>query len=89
VLAGRLSEDPRITVCLLEAGGPDKSALIHAPAGMAVMMSAGIASYALETVPQAGLCGRRGYQARGKTLGGSSSINAMLYVRGNSWDYDE
>ncbi len=89
VLASRLSEDSRITVCLLEAGGPDTSVLIHAPAGMAMMMHAGIASYAFETVPQPALNGRKGYQARGKTLGGSSSINAMLYVRGNRWDYDE
>ena len=45
-------------------------------------------NYAYQTVPQPGLNGRRGYQPRGKTLGGSSSINAMFYVRGNRWDYD-
>jgi choline dehydrogenase-like flavoprotein len=88
VLASRLSEDPNITVCLLEAGGPDKSVLIHAPAGVVAMVPTKINNYAYETVPQPGLNGRRGYQPRGKTLGGSSSINAMLYVRGNRWDYD-
>ena len=88
VLAARLSEDPNVTVCLLEAGGPDKSVLIHAPAGVVAMVPTKINNYAYETVPQPGLNGRRGYQPRGKTLGGSSSINAMLYVRGNKWDYD-
>ncbi len=88
VLAARLSEDPDVTVCLLEAGGPDKSVLIHAPAGVVAMVPTRISNYAYETVPQPGLNGRRGYQPRGKTLGGSSSINAMLYVRGNRWDYD-
>ncbi len=88
VLASRLSEDPNIMVCLLEAGGPDSSVLIHAPAGVVAMVPTGINNYAYETVPQAGLNGRCGYQPRGKTLGGSSSINAMLYVRGNRWDYD-
>lgn len=88
VLASRLSEDPRVTVCLLEAGGPDKSVLIHAPAGVVAMVPSKINNYGYETVPQPGLNGRRGYQPRGKTLGGSSSINAMLYVRGNKWDYD-
>ncbi len=88
VLAARLSEDPTTTVCLLEAGGPDSSVLIHAPAGVVAMVPTKINNYAYETVPQAGLNGRRGYQPRGKTLGGSSSINAMLYVRGNRWDYD-
>ena len=83
VLAARLSEDPNVTVCLLEAGGPDKSVLIHAPAGVVAMVPTKINNYAYETVPQPGLNGRRGYQPRGKTLGGSSSINAMLYVRGN------
>ena len=48
-----------------------------------------IHNWAFETVPQAGLCGRRGYQPRGKTLGGSSAINAMVYVRGHRGDYDE
>ena len=88
VLAARLSEDPRVTVCLLEAGGPDSSVLIHAPAGVVAMVPTKINNYGYETVPQPGLNGRRGYQPRGKTLGGSSSINAMLYVRGNAWDYD-
>ncbi|MEI6734085.1 MAG: GMC family oxidoreductase N-terminal domain-containing protein [Comamonadaceae bacterium] len=88
VLAARLSEDPNVSVCLLESGGPDTSVLIHAPAGVVAMVPTKINNYAFETVPQAGLNGRRGYQPRGKTLGGSSSINAMLYVRGNRWDYD-
>ncbi|HMW22865.1 MAG TPA: FAD-dependent oxidoreductase [Burkholderiaceae bacterium] len=88
VLAARLSEDPAVTVCLLEAGGPDNSVLIHAPAGVVAMVPTKINNYAYETVPQPGLNGRKGYQPRGKTLGGSSSINAMLYVRGNRWDYD-
>jgi choline dehydrogenase-like flavoprotein len=88
VLAGRLSEDPHVTVCLLEAGGPDKSVLIHAPAGVVALVPTKISNYAYQTVPQPGLNGRRGYQPRGKTLGGSSSINAMLYVRGARCDYD-
>ena len=88
VLASRLTEDPNITVCLLEAGGPDSSVLIHAPVGAVAMMPTKINNYAYKTVPQAGLNGRCGYQPRGKTLGGSSSTNAMLYVRGNPHDYD-
>ena len=88
VLAARLTEDPKVTVCLLEAGGPDKSVLIHAPAGVVAMLPTKINNYAFQTTPQPGLNGRRGYQPRGKTLGGSSSINAMVYVRGNAWDYD-
>lgn len=88
VLAARLTEDPDVTVCLLEAGGPDSSVLIHAPAGLVAMVPTRINNYAYHTVPQPGLNGRSGYQPRGKTLGGSSSINAMLYVRGHRWDYD-
>ncbi|MDM0044770.1 choline dehydrogenase [Variovorax dokdonensis] len=88
VIAARLTEDPNVTVCLLEAGGPDSSVLIHAPVGVVAMMPTKINNYGYETVPQPGLNGRKGYQPRGKTLGGSSSINAMLYVRGNRADYD-
>ena len=88
VLASRLTEDPNTTVCLLEAGGWDTSVLIHAPAGYVGMVPTKINNYAYQTVPQPGLNGRRGYQPRGKTVGGSSSINAMFYVRGNRWDYD-
>jgi choline dehydrogenase len=88
VIASRLSEDPSVSVCLLEAGGPDKSVLIHAPIGVAAMMPTKINNWAFQTIPQKGLNERKGYQPRGKTLGGSSSTNAMLYVRGNKWDYD-
>ncbi|CUH64387.1 Alcohol dehydrogenase [acceptor] [Thalassovita gelatinovora] len=90
VLAARLSEDPAVSVCLLEAGGDGKSILIRAP-GAAVAMVPGwgkINNWAFKTVPQVGLNGRRGYQPRGRALGGSSSINAMLYVRGQASDYD-
>jgi choline dehydrogenase-like flavoprotein len=88
VLAARLSEDPAIRVGLIEAGPPDKSVLIHCPAGLALLAQTGGANWAFETVPQPGLNGRRGYQPRGKVLGGSSSVNAMIYARGHRADYD-
>lgn len=90
-LAARLTEDPNVTVCLLEAGGKGDDLFIRAPAGVVAMLPGRpkINNWAFETVPQAGLNGRKGYQPRGKALGGSSAINAMLYVRGHSGDYDE
>ena len=90
-LAGRLSEDPNVTVCLLEAGGGGKDIFIRAPALVAAMVSGRpkINNWALKTTPQPGLNNRRGFQPRGRTLGGSSAINAMLYVRGHQRDYDE
>ena len=89
VLAARLTENPAVTVLLLEAGATDSSVLIHCPAGLALMAKAGgDTNWRYETVPQPGLDGRRGYQPRGKVLGGSSSINAMIYARGNHADYD-
>ncbi len=88
VLARRLSDDPSVTVCLLEAGKPDTSWLIQVPAAFSVAVPRPLYNWAFETVPQPGLNGRRGYQPRGKVLGGSSSINAMVYVRGHPTDYD-
>jgi choline dehydrogenase-like flavoprotein len=88
VLAGRLSEDPAVRVALLEAGPADRSVLIHCPAGLAVMAKYELNGWGYHTVPQPGLNGRRGYQPRGKVLGGSSSINAMIYARGHAQDYD-
>lgn len=90
-LASRLSEDPNTTVCLLEAGGRGDSILVRAPAAVVAMLPGRpkINNWAYETVPQPGLNGRRGYQPRGKGLGGSSAINAMLYIRGHAGDYDE
>ena len=88
VLASRLTEDPATSVCLIEAGHADRSVLIHCPAGIALMAKAPSMNWAFDTVPQAGLNGRRGYQPRGKVLGGSSSINAMIYIRGQHADYD-
>jgi choline dehydrogenase len=87
VVASRLSEDPAVSVCLLEAGGPDNSALIQAPLGFAASAALGIHNWNFNTVPQPGLNGRRGFQPRGKVMGGSSSINAMVYTRGNRLDY--
>lgn len=89
-VAARLSEDPNTTVCLLEAGGGGNGILVRAPAGVVAMLPGRpkINNWAFETVPQPGLNGRRGYQPRGRALGGSSAINAMLYVRGQKQDYD-
>jgi choline dehydrogenase len=89
VLAGRLSANPDVSVCLLEAGGRDDSMLIKAPMLAVSMLPTRINNWAFKTVPQSGLNNRCGYQPRGKVLGGSSSVNAMLYVRGNAWDYDQ
>jgi choline dehydrogenase-like flavoprotein len=88
VLAARLSEDANIKVALLEAGPVDSSVLIHCPAGLALLARTGAAGWGFNTTPQAGLNGRKGYQPRGKVLGGSSSINAMVYMRGHKTDYD-
>lgn len=91
VLAARLSEDASVKVCLLEAGGGGRSILVRAPAMGAAMVSGRpkINNWAYQTVPQAGLNGRRGYQPRGRALGGTSAINAMLYLRGHRTDYDD
>lgn len=89
-LAARLSEDPSVSVCLLEAGGEGKDVLIRAPVGIAAMLPGRpkINNWAFSTVPQQGLNGRAGFQPRGKALGGSSAINGMLYIRGHRSDYD-
>ena len=90
-LAARLSKDPAVSVCLLEAGGEGRNIFIRAPAG-AVAFVPGygkLCNWAFRTEPQPGLNGRRGFQPRGRALGGSSAINAMLYVRGNPGDYDD
>ena len=89
VLAARLSEDPAARVCLIEAGPSDDSALVTTPVGAALLVPTRIRNWAFETVPQEALYQRRGYQPRGRMLGGSSSINAMIYLRGHRLDYDD
>ncbi len=88
VLANRLSADGGTKVCLLEAGPRDSNPLIHMPSGFLVSLLTRGHNWGFETTPQPGLHGRVGYQPRGKTLGGSSSINAMVYIRGQKEDYD-
>ncbi|WP_107309685.1 GMC family oxidoreductase [Burkholderia metallica] len=88
VVAGRLSEDPNLSVCVLEAGGHGDGMVVNVPAGAVAMMPTRVNNWAFDTVPQAGLGGRIGYQPRGKALGGSSAINAMVYIRGHRSDYD-
>jgi choline dehydrogenase-like flavoprotein len=88
VLAARLSEDAGVTVALIEAGGDGRDLLIRTPTGAVAMLPTHINNYAFETTPQRALNGRRGYQPRGRCLGGSSAINAMVYARGHRSDYD-
>jgi choline dehydrogenase-like flavoprotein len=87
VLAARLSEDPDVSVLLLEAGGRDRNLLFHWPAGFA-KMTKGIASWGWSTVPQKHMKGREVWFTQAKVIGGGSSINAQIYTRGNARDYD-
>lgn len=85
--AGRLAEDGKRTVCLVEAGGRNDNMLIKTPGFMPFIRNS--SNYKYETLPQKGLNGRTGYQPRGRGLGGSSAINAMVYIRGHAFDYDQ
>ncbi len=97
VLASRLSEDPTVTVCLLEAGGEGNDPLVSSPMGSIVTVpgipgfrkSLKIYNWCFEGTTQTELNGRTSYQPRGKVLGGSSAINACLYTRGHTSDYDD
>ena len=85
--AGRLAEDGTRTVCLVEAGGRNDTVRVKTPGFMPFIPKS--SNYQYETVPQRGLNGRIGYQPRGRGLGGSSAINAMVYIRGHAFDYDQ
>ena len=88
VLANRLSADPKTTVCLIEGGGSDKSPWVQIPAGLSVAYDHKKLDYAYKGVPQKKLNNRVITVNRGRCLGGSSSINGMIYIRGNKNDYD-
>lgn len=88
VLASRLSEDPQISVCLLEAGSGGDGFTVNVPCAAVLNIASRVNNWAFKTVPQKGLNGRLGYIPRGKCLGGSSAINAMVYVRGHPQDYN-
>jgi len=85
--AGRLAEDGSRTVCLVEAGGSNDRVRVKTPGLMPFIPKS--SNYRYDTVPQMGLGGRIGYQPRGRGLGGSSAINAMVYIRGHAFDYDQ
>ncbi|WP_440642567.1 GMC family oxidoreductase [Bradyrhizobium sp. PUT101] len=87
-VAGRLSEDAATSVALLDAGGPCDNWVVTTPGALVLMVAGNVNNWAFNTVPQKGLNGRIGYQPRGKGLGGSSAINAMVYIRGHRADYD-
>lgn len=89
VLANRLSARPEVRVALVEAGPAKPSKWVSIPAGLIGTVPTKKLNWAFETVPQDGFYGRRGYQPRGKVLGGSSAINAMCYIRGHASDYDD
>jgi len=89
VLASRLSEDPDCRVLLLEAGPRDWHPFIHMPAGLSKLVNRKGVNWDYNTEPEPALGGRRLWWPRGKVLGGSSSINAMCYIRGHAGDYDE
>jgi choline dehydrogenase len=88
VLANRLTEDGRHSVLLLECGGSDRSVFIQMPSALSIPMNTDKYAWRYHSEPEPALSGRRIYTPRGKVLGGSSSINGMVYVRGNARDFD-
>jgi choline dehydrogenase-like flavoprotein len=88
-VAGRLSEDSATSVAVLDAGGRNDNWVVTTPFALILMVAGRVNNWAFDTVPQPGLNGRIGYQPRGKGLGGSSAINAMVYIRGHRHDYDQ
>ena len=88
VLANRLSEDPAVGVLLLEAGGSDKNLMIQMPAGWGKAISDARWAWLYKTQPATAIEGRQVDLPRGKVLGGSSSINGLVYLRGQPEDYD-
>ncbi|MDC7700341.1 choline dehydrogenase [Vogesella indigofera] len=89
VLANRLTEDPNVSVLVLEYGGSDKSVIIQMPSAFSIPMNTKRFNWHFETEPEPHLGGRRLHCPRGKVLGGSSSINGLVYIRGNALDFDE
>ena len=89
VLANRLSSDPSLKVCLIEAGPKDSSPVVHVPLGIIGMMHSKKMNWRYYTDNEPNLQSRKLFWPRGKTLGGSSSSNAMCYIRGHASDYDE
>ena len=89
VLADRLSADGRHEVLVLEFGGMDNSVFIQMPTALSIPMSSPRYDWGLHTQAEPGLGGRSVHQARGKVIGGSSSINGMVYVRGNAGDFEQ
>ena len=88
VLANRLSEDPKTRVLLLEAGGKDNYHWVHIPVGYLYCIGNPRTDWMMKTAPEPGLNGRSLIYPRGKVLGGCSSVNGMIYMRGQSTDYD-
>lgn len=88
MLANRLTENPSTTVLLLEAGPRDTNFWIHVPLGYGKLFARTDINWAYESEPEAALNGRRIFTPRGKVLGGSSSINGLVYIRGQPEDFD-
>ena len=88
VLANRLSEDSRNSVCVIEFGGTDAGPFIQMPAALSYPMNMPLYDWGFQTEPEPHLGGRQVVCPRGKVIGGSSSINGMVYVRGHARDYD-
>ena len=89
VLANRLTEDPGVKVLVIEFGGSDKSIIIQMPSAFSIPMNTKKYNWHYETEPEPYLDGRRLHCPRGKVLGGSSSINGLVYIRGHAFDFDE
>ena len=88
VLAARLAEDPKVSVCLVEAGGRGREMFIRMPAGNGFVFGNPKLDWGYASTPQQNLDGRSIYYARGKALGGTSIVNGMIYMRGVAADYD-